>query len=67
MAPTKFSRVGRQYDGKFDEGWEVLRTMTFAKQKNWDGYLRMRYLTHWPKPCRNGLMFQNLNVSSKHD
>ncbi|MBU2950220.1 arylsulfatase [Tamlana agarivorans] len=28
-----FKEWADKYDGKFDEGWEVLRTMTFAKQK----------------------------------
>ncbi len=28
-----FKEWADKYDGKFDEGWEVLRTMTFEKQK----------------------------------
>lgn len=28
-----FKEWADKYDGKFDEGWEALRTMTFAKQK----------------------------------
>jgi len=28
-----FKEWSDKYDGKFDEGWEVLRTMTFEKQK----------------------------------
>jgi len=28
-----FKEWADKYEGKFDEGWEVLRTMTFAKQK----------------------------------
>ena len=28
-----FKEWSDKYDGKFDEGWEALRTMTFAKQK----------------------------------
>ncbi len=28
-----FKEWSDKYEGKFDEGWEVLRTMTFAKQK----------------------------------
>ena len=56
-----FKEWADKYKGKFDEGWDAMRSASSRGRRNWAGYRPIRNLRHGRPPCRVGPAFLRPN------